>query len=139
MIEADIDFFEPFDIPSSTPQQRKVHGKISYPSRSLSLARASWLAMLERHAPNEPLDGPLMLEVELMYHRRMKDGERRYKTTRPDGVNLLKLIEDVMTECGYWHDDRQLSVEKITRYIWWEEEMVHVKVFRLGGKDEDNH
>ena len=63
----------------------------------------------------------------------------RYKTTRPDGVNILKLMEDVMTECGYWHDDRQLSVEEITRYVWWGEEMVHVKIFRLEDKDEGNH
>lgn len=134
-----IEFHELFDIPSATPQQRKVHGKTSYPSRSLSLARASWQALLERHAPPEPLDGPLRIEVELFYHQRMKDEEVRYKTTRPDGVNLLKLIEDVMTECGYWFDDRQLSVEQITRYLWFGEEMVYVKVFRLGGEDEGNH
>ena len=139
MTKADIEFYEPFDIPSATPQQRKVHGKVSYPSKSLSLARASWRAFLERHAPTVPLDGPLRIEVELFYHQRMKDEEVRYKTTRPDGVNLLKLIEDVMTECGYWLDDRQLSVEQITRYLWFGEEMVYVKVFRLGGEDEGNH
>lgn len=139
MTDADIEFHEPFDIPSATPQQRKVHGKISYPSKSLSLARASWRAFLERHAPSSPLDGPLMLSVELHYHKRMKLNEMRFKTTRPDGVNLLKLIEDVMTECGYWHDDRQLSVEQITRYIWGDEEKVHVQIFRLGGEDEGNH
>ena len=139
MTDAYIEFLEPFDIPSSTPQQRKVHGKTSYPSRALSLARASWQALLEKHAPSEPLDGPLRLVVELLYHQKMKDEGMRYKTTRPDGVNILKLMEDVMTECGYWRDDRQLSVEEITRYVWWGEEMVHVKIFRLEDKDEGNH
>lgn len=134
-----IEFHELFDIPSATPQQRKLHGKASYPSRSLSLARASWQALLERHAPPEPLDGPLRLVVELLYHQKMKDEGVRYKTTRPDGVNVLKLVEDVMTECGYWHDDRQLSVEEITRYVWCGEEMVRIKIFRLEDKDEGNH
>ena len=134
-----IEFYEPFDIPSATPQQRKLHGKSSYPSRSLSLARASWQALLEKHAPPEPFSGPLKIRVRLYYHVKTKQMEIGYKTTRPDGVNILKLMEDVMTECGYWHDDRQLSVEEITRYVWWGEEMVHVKIFRLEDKDEGNH
>ena len=129
-----IEFHELFDIPSATPQQRKLHGKASYPSKSLSLARASWQAMLERHAPAEPLDGPLKIRVRLYYHVKTKEMKVDYKTTRPDGVNVLKLIEDVMTKCGYWHDDAQLSVEEIARYVWPGEETVDIRVERLEDK-----
>lgn len=136
-----IEFHEPFDIPSATPQQRKLHGKASYPSRSLSLARASWQALLEKHAPPEPLSGPLKIIVRLYYHvKKTKEMEVDYKTTRPDGVNILKLIEDVMTKCGYWHDDAQLSVEEITRYVWTGGETVDIRVERLETRNEEgNH
>lgn len=134
-----IEFHELFDIPSATPQQRKLHGKASYPSRSLSLAKASWQALLERHAPPEPLDGPLKIRVRLYYHVKTKEMKVDYKITRPDGVNILKLIEDVMTKCGYWHDDAQLSVEEIARYVWPGEETVDIRVERLEDKDEGNH
>ena len=134
-----IEFHELFDIPSATPQQRKLHGKASYPSRSLSLARASWQALLERHAPPEPLDGPLKIRVRLYYHVKTKEMKVDYKTTRPDGVNILKLIEDVMTKCGYWHDDAQLSVEEVHRLVWPGEEMVGIRVERLEDKDEGIH
>ena len=135
-----IEFHEPFDIPSATPQQRKLRGKASYPSRSLSLARASWQALLEKHAPPEPLDGPLKIRVRLYYHvKKTKDMEVDYKTTRPDGVNILKLIEDIMTKCGYWHDDAQLSVEEVHRLVWPGEETVDIRVERLEAKDEGNH
>ena len=130
-----IEFHELFDIPSATPQQRKLHGKASYPSRSLSLARASWQALLERHAPAEPLSGPLKIRVTLYYHVKTKEMKVDYKTTRPDGVNILKLIEDVMTKCGYWHDDAQLSVEEIARYVWPGEETVDIRVERLEDKE----
>ena len=129
-----IEFHELFDIPSATPQQRKLHGKASYPSGSLSLARASWQALLERHAPAEPLSGPLKIRVRLYYHVKTKEMKVDYKTTRPDGVNILKLIEDVMTKCGYWHDDAQLSVEEIARYVWPGEETVDIRVERLEDK-----
>ena len=134
-----IEFHELFDIPSATPQQRKLHGKASYPSRSLSLARASWQALLEKHAPPEPLDGPLKIRVRLYYHVKTKEMKVDYKTTRPDGVNILKLIEDVMTKCGYWHDDAQLSVEEVHRLVWPGEEMVGIRVERLEDKDEGIH
>lgn len=137
MTDADIEFYELFDIPSATPQQRKLHGMASYPSKSLSLARASWRAMLERHAPAEPLSGPLKIRVRLYYHGKTKTLD--YKTTRPDGVNVLKLIEDVMTQCGYWHDDSQLSVEEVQRLVWPGEETVEIRVESLEDKNEGNH
>ena len=43
-------------------------------------------------------------------------------------------IEDVMTKCGYWHDDAQLSVEEIARYLWPGEETVDIRVERLEDK-----
>ena len=38
------------------------------------------------------------------------------KTTRPDGVNIMKGVEDVMTELGYWKDDAVLAIETVERW-----------------------
>ena len=47
------------------------------------------------------------------------------KITRPDGVNILKGVEDVMTSLGYWNDDNQLAVETVER---WHGEMPGVMI-----------
>ena len=37
------------------------------------------------------------------------------KSTRPDTDNLVKLLKDVMTKCGYWWDDSQVAYETISK------------------------
>ena len=106
----------PFDIPGSTPQQRKTGGgKSTHPTQGLRYARAAWRALVEPYRPAKPMAGAVGLLVFLSYHTddRKKQGE--YKTTRPDGDNLLKIIKDAMTKAGYWKNDAQVAVECIVR------------------------
>ena len=117
----------PFDIPGSTPQQRKTGGgKSTHPTQGLRYARAAWRALVEPYRPAKPMAGAVGLLVFLSYHTddRKKQGE--YKTTRPDGDNLLKIIKDAMTKAGFWKDDNQVADEHIVR-LWTERES-HVAI-----------
>lgn len=119
---------EPFDIPSSTPQQRKIGGRNTHPTQGLRYARAAWQALLERHKPAKPMDGPVSLSVSLCYHTKSRAVELAPKTSRPDGDNLLKIIKDAATKAGWWIDDAQVYDEHITRYWTCEEERVKINV-----------
>jgi hypothetical protein len=56
------------------------------------------------------------LTVEFVYPTSDKKLYGQYKTTAPDGDNLVKLLQDVITESGfYWHNDGQVQVEGIVR------------------------
>lgn len=117
----------PFDIPGSTPQQRKTGGgKSTHPTQGLRYARAAWRALVEPYRPAKPMAGAVGLYVRLKYHTNDKRRVGRYKTTKPDGVNLLKLLEDEMTKAGYWKDDKQVADEHIVR-LWTERES-HVAI-----------
>lgn len=56
------------------------------------------------------------LNVEFVYFTANKKLYGQYKTTAPDGDNLVKLLQDVITESGlYWHNDGQVQVNGIIR------------------------
>ena len=107
----------PFDIPGSTPQQRKTGGgKSTHPTQGLRYARAAWRALVELYRPAKPMRGAVELTVNLYYHTAdRKKLEARYKTTSPDGDNMLKIIKDAMTRAGFWKNDAQVAVECIVR------------------------
>ncbi len=104
--------------PKSTFQQRDRNFHKTAPAK---LAFAQWRAILEKWAPEAPLEGPLSLRLVLTWPhtsdtRRLCEGRPVRKVTRPDGVNILKGVEDIMTACGYWHDDNQLAVETVEKW-----------------------
>lgn len=116
-----------FDIPSSTPQQRKLAGGgATHPTQGLRYARAAWRALVEPYRPARPMAGAVGMLVFLSYHTDDKEKQGEYKTTRPDGDNLLKIIKDAMTKAGYWKDDNQVADEHIVR-LWTEKES-HVAI-----------
>ena len=56
------------------------------------------------------------LYVEFVYYTSNKKLYGQYKTTAPDGDNLVKLLQDVITESGlYWHNDSQVQTNGIIR------------------------
>lgn len=107
---------EEFDIPGSTPQQRKVGGKGTHPTAGLRYARAAWQALLEKYKPTEPMTDAVALDVVLYYHRKSIKNSIEPKITRPDGDNLLKIIKDAATKAGWWMDDAVVYSERIARY-----------------------
>lgn len=102
--------------PKSTFQQRD---KNFHKTPQARLAFAQWQAILEHGVPEQPLKGPLNFKLVLTwpFPKGMKnDTVVVPKTTRPDGVNILKGVEDIMTKLGYWGDDNQLSIETVERW-----------------------
>lgn len=104
--------------PKSTFQQRDRN---FHPTAQCRLAMAQWQAILEPHVPPVPLEGPLAFRLVVTWpHTRESEKENGGlpipKATRPDGVNILKGVEDIMTRLHYWHDDNQLAFETVERW-----------------------
>lgn len=104
--------------PKSTFQQRD---KNFHKTANARLAMAQWQAILEKYKPEKPFMGALSFRMVITWpHTRetekQNEGLPVPKTTRPDGVNILKGIEDIMTRLGFWIDDNQLSIETVERW-----------------------
>lgn len=87
----------------------------------------------EKHAPEEPLSGPLSVSIcfdmprpKSHYGTGRNAGKikvsapENWHTQRPDVDNLAKAVLDVMTEAGIWYDDDQISELSLTKE--WERE-----------------
>lgn len=117
-------FFMPMSkLPSGTAQQRQYafdrrSGKVtSYPRESYKQAKKILARALAQHKLDEPLEGCILLDVEYLYETKDKNKIDRYKTSKPDGDNLLKVLKDQMNMMGFFSDDdAQVCCEAITRY-----------------------
>lgn len=121
--------------PRVTAQQRRiamVRGKpMIYKPGRLKQAEDALRDALAPYAPEEPMEGPVKLEVVWAYPRgRHRDGEP--KTTRPDADNIVKALQDVLTESGFWLDDSQVVDLRVTK-IWAEEPRIVIDIDRCGG------
>ena len=99
--------------PKSTFQQRN---KNFVKTPAARLAFAQWQAILEYFVPEKPFEGPLEFRLVVTFPNVGRKRGTHPKTTRPDGCNILKGVEDIMTKLGYWHDDNQLVIETVERW-----------------------
>ena len=107
--EKAVEFFHQCTPPTATAQTRRHTGKVSYLPAATKRAAAMLQAIMEPHAPIEPLGGPLAVVLYWTYpHVRQGQETPVPKTTRPDLDNLAKLALDAMTKAGYWIDDAQV-------------------------------
>lgn len=60
---------------------------------------------LFENKPKEPIKGAVRLVVLFEYKTSTKSHIGKYKVTRPDLDNLMKNLQDYMTEYKYWEDD----------------------------------
>lgn len=115
----------PGEPPRATAQQRKVFrtgGKVRAvdPKHVAEAKRYLGLA-LKRYAPQEPLTGPLCVDLVFTFGWLCSDTNRtkskgwRWKKTSPDCDNQAKIILDVMTRLGFWLDDNQIAGLNITK------------------------
>lgn len=58
-----------------------------------------------------PFDGPVSIRI--IFHYQIKDRKKwgKYKASAPDLDNAEKLLLDALTDCGIWHDDRQVAIK----------------------------
>ena len=130
-----IQIFIPMEhVPTVTYQQKKVttiNGKVTfYEPPKLKEVRQMLFDGLYPHRPSEPLSGPVRLMSVWLYDTKDKKKLDTWKTTKPDTDNLVKLLKDVMTDCGYWHDDAQVCKEEIQK-VWSEPSGLYIEVERL--------
>tara|TARA_R100000808_G_C2021291_1_gene69351 strand:- start:25 stop:462 length:438 start_codon:yes stop_codon:yes gene_type:complete len=103
-------FFIPSDhIPTAAKQQKSVaikNGKpVLYNDPSYHSACAWYESRLAQHRPNQPLEGPLQLQVSFIYPATKDHPHGTYKTTKPDTDNLLSGVKDTMQAIGFFDDD----------------------------------
>ena len=117
-----MDFFVPMKPPRTTHQMKQVtitkKGKPHfYEPPALDAARGKLKAHLAKHRPSRKMGGPLRVVVKWLFPTKRKKDHGKYKMTRPDTHNLNKLLFDVMTDLGFWHDDAQVCSEIIEK-LW---------------------
>ncbi len=130
-----MNFFMAMNPPTVTAQMKKVRvvgGKpIFYDPPQVKEARQSLEGYLDKHKPDEPLEGPISLNVLWLFPRgkRHKNGE--WRITKPDTDNLEKLLKDCMTATGYWKDDAQVVRETVEKR--WSDEPcgIYIEVEKL--------
>jgi len=84
-------------------------------------------AALEHRQPGPPLHGPVAVWMAFNMPRpkghyrtgkhagQVKPGAPLHHDKKPDTDNLAKLVLDVLTGCGYWQDDCQVTQLLITK------------------------
>ena len=132
-----IEFFMPMEPPTVTHQEKQVRvvgGKpVFYEPTELKAARMKLRGHLGRHAPQDPMRGPVQLLVKWCFPvcGRHRNGE--YRATRPDTDNLQKLLKDEMTHAGFWRDDAQVASEIVEKF-WAVTPGIYIAVRELGEK-----
>ena len=125
-------------LPKATSQEKGYNRFTGthFKKANVAAAETEFFYKLKPYAPKVPSNKPLKLTVWFGFGIKQKSVWGRYKTTRPDTDNYIKLFKDVMTKCGYWLDDAQVADERViktyteTPFIWVEVEEVDA---RFGG------
>ena len=113
--------FIPMQLPTTTHQQKQVNIALTlkykkphfYEPTPLKEARAKYRNALAPYAPNVPRSGALTVSLTLIFPG---DDMPRPHINKPDVDNAAKLILDVMTDLGYWHDDCQISCLTVQKW-----------------------
>ena len=85
-------------------------------------ATEKWLiSLLAPYAPTEPILGPITMQVVITWpwlsnhSKKVKERGSIPKTTRPDGDNCLKSLNDCMEDLGFFCNDSQIYCQTIQR------------------------
>lgn len=121
-------------IPTTTAQQkgvRVVNGKpMFYKKNKVRLAENFFVSELKKHAPEQPFDKAVGLRVFFCFETKNKKRFNKFKTTKPDTDNLLKLLKDCMTKTGYFVDDSYVAYEEVSKY-WVEKPYIMIQIWEL--------
>ena len=107
------------EIPRTTSQEkgvRVVRGKPMYYTKAkVQDVKNLYTMLLRTHRPPRPLEGAVALKVCFYYQAKKPHKVGEPKATRPDTDNMVKLLKDCATECGYWKDDGQVAKELVIK------------------------
>ena len=114
--------------PSTTAQQKGAFampggGVRFFKKKKAVAAERTWFALLQPHAPSAPMEGPVSLNVRLVYPWRKSEKKSVLRAfsampieTRPDIENVFKMMGDVMTTLRFFNDDSQIAVLTIAKF-----------------------
>ena len=112
--------FEP-DIPTMTHQvglragtNRKGKAYL-YKDRSYENLESLYDSKLVKFAPEVPFGANTQLRTMWVFSSGNPEGEPEYRNEKPDTDNLVKLLKDRMTKCGFWKDDSHVVRETIEK------------------------
>lgn len=127
------EFFMNMNPPTVTHQEKRVaikNGKpIFFEDTNLKNARMLFMAQLSRFRPAEPMKGAVELLTKWCYIGKVI--EPKYKTTKPDTDNMIKLLKDCMTRSNFWADDAQVACEITEKFVVPERPGIYVRVKEL--------
>lgn len=133
-------------VPTATAQQKQfrvVRGKspkqdkvIAYDPDNVKQAKIIFKNALAPHIPKVMIENkPIYLKTMWLFPTKNKKRYGKLKLTRPDVTNSIKLLEDMMTELGFWKDDSLVAIGENHKY-WAEENksgiLVTVKILEEG-------
>jgi Holliday junction resolvase RusA-like endonuclease len=111
-----IEFFAPMkNPPKVTSQQKGINWETRrvYTKDTLREARAVIASAFAKHRPEKPITGPVACELFWVFPYFAKDIGKDGETEgniphadKPDIDNILKLPFDVMSDLGFWADDK---------------------------------
>ena len=132
-----ISFFVPCVPPKTTAQQKgafSAGGRIRFfTKKKVAQAESDYISLLMRHAPADPMEGPLRLRVCLTWPWRKSEKKgvvaRGWApmTSKPDFDNASKMLCDVMTKLRFWTDDSQIADGRVAKG-WGDRPGVYVEV-----------
>lgn len=115
-----LQFFMPMIPPTVTFQDKElavVKGRpIIHDSAQLHAVKAKLRGHLAKHAPVEPIQGPIRIMVKWCYPVTGKHKAGEWKTTKPDTDNLQKALLDCMTKLRFWKDDAQVCSQIVEKF-----------------------
>lgn len=90
-------------------------------------------ALLQPHAPAQPMQGPLLLYVNAHFaipaskskawKQAALSGDIRHES-KPDADNIAKHLKDVMTGLGFWGDDKQVADLVVRKWYGTQDKIV---------------
>lgn len=127
-----IEFFMPMkNVPTATHQMKQVairNGKPHfYEPEDVAAVRSKLMAHLSRHRIEKPLTGPVQVITKWCFPITGKHKNGQWKDTKPDCTNLQKMLEDCMTDSGFWKDDQQIASTVIQKF-WSEVPGIYIKI-----------
>lgn len=92
-----------------------------YDSARLVAAKSFWDALFLPHRPEAPLEGPLVLDVELRWPHTKGTAKRDLGrelpfTARPDLDNCAKGLTDSLARCAFFANDSQIVDLRLRKY-----------------------
>lgn len=107
-----------------------------YPNRKVLGSGRELAVFAKRHAPAQPLDGPIRLDLTFVAPWRASESKQirslgeRAKDTKPDLDNLAKQVCDILESLGFYKNDAQISDLHLSKR-WGPEPRLDVRVERL--------